>query len=111
MVIRYGMFEGLGDVTYEEEPTPFLGQPAGNSGWQPRRYSDETTREIVNAARSRATGILERYRRQLKDGTARYSKRELWPRTNCRRSCRPKNTTITAKRPADRATRRGAVGA
>ena len=63
METRYGMVEGLGDVTYEEEPTPFLDQPAGYAGWQPRRYSEETAREIVDAARSRVTGILERYRR------------------------------------------------
>ena len=77
MVTRCGMVEGLGDVTYEEEPTPFLGQPAGYAGWRPRRHREETAheidcaaREIVDAARSRATGILERHRRQLEDGAA-----------------------------------------
>ena len=45
--------------------------------WQPRRYSEETAREIdcavreiVDAARSRVTGILERHRWQLEDGAA-----------------------------------------
>ena len=46
METRYGMVEGLGDVTYEEEPTPFLDQPARYAGWQPRRYGEETAREI-----------------------------------------------------------------
>jgi len=51
MVTRFGMGEALGPVTYETEPTSFLGQAYGSH----RLYSEETAREIDVAVR----GIVE----------------------------------------------------
>ena len=51
MVTRFGMGEALGPVTYETEPTSFLGQAYGSQ----RLYSEETAREIDVAVR----GIVE----------------------------------------------------
>src|SRR5712664_3948915 len=42
MVTRFGMGAALGPVTYESEPSTFLGQPYGSQ----RRYGEETAREI-----------------------------------------------------------------
>ena len=51
MVMRYGMVEKLGHVTYEAERPQFLGLPEGiaRSG---RDYSEETAREIDHAVRA-----------------------------------------------------------
>ena len=51
MVTRFGMGEALGPVTYQTEPTSFLGQAYGSQ----RLYSEETAREIDVAVR----GIVE----------------------------------------------------
>jgi cell division protease FtsH len=51
MVTRFGMGAELGPVTYETEPTPFLGQAYGSQ----RLYGEETAREIDIAVR----GIIE----------------------------------------------------
>jgi len=74
MVMRYGMDEGLGHVAYEQESAPFLGLPEG-AGWQPRRYGEETAREIDRAVRNltqgafeRALAILEANRQTLEKG-------------------------------------------
>jgi cell division protease FtsH len=74
MVVRFGMHEVLGNATYEAERATFLGDGMVGS-WQPRRYSEETAREIdtavkalVEAAIGRATTILETNRRALEDG-------------------------------------------
>ena len=65
MVTRYGMVEKMGQVTFEDQPQPFLGTapPFG----QERRYSEETAREIDIAVRDivaqafdKAVGILDR---------------------------------------------------
>ena len=61
MVVRYGMDEKLGNITYEEERRSFLGSselPA-----QPvRTYSEETAREIDNAVRGLVSGAFARAR-------------------------------------------------
>lgn len=61
MVVRYGMDEKLGNITYEEERRSFLGSselPA-----QPvRKYSEETAREIDNAVRGLVSGAFARAR-------------------------------------------------
>jgi cell division protease FtsH len=71
MVMRYGMEQKLGHVAYETDPSPFLGTPAGMA-WQPKRYSEETAREIdcavrdiVNDAFERALTILREHRADL----------------------------------------------
>jgi cell division protease FtsH len=74
MVTRFGMHDGLGPVAYEAERAAFL-TDGQMSAWQPRRYSEETAREIdcairdiVGAAFERATAILTRNRKALEDG-------------------------------------------
>jgi cell division protease FtsH len=51
MVTRFGMGAALGPVTYETEPTTFLGQAYGSQ----RLYAEETAREIDVAVR----GLVE----------------------------------------------------
>jgi cell division protease FtsH len=70
MITRYGMDPGLGPVTYESEPSSFLGQVAGTS----RLYGEETAREIdvairriVEAQFRRAREILARNRPLLEE--------------------------------------------
>ena len=74
MVTRYGMVEGLGNVTYEAENGTFLGGPAP-SGWHERTYSETTAREIdqavkalVEAAYNRTLAILKSRRKILEHG-------------------------------------------
>ena len=74
MVTRYGMVEGLGNVTYEAENGTFLGGPAP-SGWHERTYSETTAREIdqavkalVDAAYNRTLAILKSRRKILEHG-------------------------------------------
>jgi cell division protease FtsH len=70
MVARYGMASELGQMTYENEPAPMLGDTIEN--WQPRRYSeasaaaiDQAVRDLVEQAYARARGILQRDRAAL----------------------------------------------
>jgi cell division protease FtsH len=81
MVTRYGMSEALGQMTYEEQPHPFLGEIA--LGMAERTYSEETAREIdcavrklIEQARDKASGILESHRSQLEDGAQRLLEKE-----------------------------------
>jgi cell division protease FtsH len=71
MVMRYGMEEKLGHITYEAERPLFLGAPGALA--QPRAFSEDTAREIDTAVRrivanafEKATGIL-RQKRDLLD--------------------------------------------
>jgi cell division protease FtsH len=71
IVTRFGMDETLGNVAYEEEPSPFLGPLAGPPQPAPR-YSEDTThkideaiRAIIQKAFSRATSILQSRRDTL----------------------------------------------
>jgi len=74
MVLRYGMSEALGNVTYDRERSPFL-QPNVPLP-QERNYSDETAeavdravRQLVDGAFDSAFGILQQ-NRALLDRTA-----------------------------------------
>jgi cell division protease FtsH len=74
MVTRYGMVEGLGNITYEAENGTFLGGPAP-AGWHERTYSETTAREIdqavkalVDAAYNRTLAILKSRRPILERG-------------------------------------------
>ena len=58
MVTRFGMGEALGPVTYETEPTSFLGQAYGSQ----RLYSEETAREIDVAVRGLVEGQFQQAR-------------------------------------------------
>jgi cell division protease FtsH len=74
MVMRYGMDEKLGPVSYEQERTPFLEGPRLPS---PKDFSEDTAREIdqsvrdiVGRAFERSVGILTD-KRALLEKTAR----------------------------------------
>ena len=58
MVMRYGMVETLGHVTYENERPTFLGGPAEIP--RAREFSEETAREIDTAVREIVKGAFER---------------------------------------------------
>ncbi|MDH3280404.1 MAG: ATP-dependent zinc metalloprotease FtsH [Gammaproteobacteria bacterium] len=75
MVTRFGMYEKLGQMTYEEPRQSFLGDAV--LGSTPRNYSEETAREIdcavrelTTTARERALAILDANRSQLEQGAA-----------------------------------------
>jgi cell division protease FtsH len=74
IVMRYGMDEKLGPVAWDTEQGSFLQEQPGVF-WRQRRYSDETAHEIdlavrsqVEAARTRAVGILRDNRDALDEG-------------------------------------------
>ena len=80
MVMRYGMDERLGHLSYEEERAPLLPTPVAV---QERKYSEDTAREIdravreiVKAAFDRALGILKRHRRVLEESARELLQRE-----------------------------------
>jgi cell division protease FtsH len=73
MVTRYGMVPELGHVSYEGEPSTFLGGPA--SPFRAREYSDDTAREIDTAVRAMvqssfdmALALLSEERDTLEEG-------------------------------------------
>jgi cell division protease FtsH len=82
IVTRFGMDETLGNVAYEEEPSPFLGPLAGLPQPAPR-YSEDTTRKIDEAIRAiihkafdRATNILKSRRDTLETAAKLLLERE-----------------------------------
>ena len=81
MVLRFGMDEKLGPVAWDTEPGQFLGDPG--AFWRPRRFSEETSREIdqavrtrLEAALTRAIAILRENRAELDAGAASLLARE-----------------------------------
>ena len=87
MVMRYGMDPDLGHVTYDSDPVGFLGPLGG--GFQSRRYSEETAREIdcsvrkiVDKVHGRAVQILERNRPLLEEGSRDLLAKETMPEQN-----------------------------
>jgi cell division protease FtsH len=81
MVMRYGMEEKLGSLSYQEERQPFLMPTLPVP--QPREYSEETAREIDRAVRaisetafSRAVNILTLNRAVLEDGAQKLLQKE-----------------------------------
>src|SRR6202521_6109280 len=80
MVMRYGMEEKLGNLSYQDLPSPFLPtvQPP-----PPRQYSEETAREIDRSVRAisdatfeRAVSILTANRAVLEDGARHLLQKE-----------------------------------
>jgi cell division protease FtsH len=76
MVMRYGMEEKLGPVSYEGERPTFLNAPPGMGGSE-RRYSDQTAHAIDEAVQrivervfARAVDILAKERKVLDHGAA-----------------------------------------
>ena len=72
MVMRFGMDERLGYVSYDTGGPTFLGQPQGGQSWLERRYSestamhiDQAVKRIVDDAFGRATAILAENRAVL----------------------------------------------
>jgi len=89
MVMRYGMNEKLGHVTYEPERPSFLGMPAPH---EPREFSEETAREIdcavrdiVNAAYEKAIHILRQRRKTLEQGAQTLLQKETLGEEELRR--------------------------
>lgn len=75
MVVRFGMDDRLGQVSYEPEAAPLLGAN-GTTDWRPRRYGEDTAaaidravRELIDAAFEKAVAILSA-NRALLDQTA-----------------------------------------
>ena len=80
MVMRYGMVKTLGNISYEDERTPFLGQ---NFVQKTREFSEETAREIdvavrdiVKSAYDKTLAILNRQRSVLERGAERLLEKE-----------------------------------
>ena len=81
MVMRYGMEEKLGNLSYQDEPVAtFLPAVPAQSV---RHYSEETAREIDRSVRAisevafaRAVGILETNRAVLEDGARQLLQKE-----------------------------------
>ena len=75
MVMRYGMEEKLGPVSYENQRPAFLANAPTPEGWHERRYSDDTARaidqavqRIVEQAFAQSLDILTRQRALLERG-------------------------------------------
>ena len=60
MVMRFGMDDKLGNVTYERAPSPLLPVPAELGLPQVRQYSDQTGRDIDVAVRHLADAAFQR---------------------------------------------------
>lgn len=80
MVMRYGMHERLGAVSYAPERPSFLGAPQLAAG---REYGEETAREIDRAVREivavgleRALGLLREHRAVLEHGAGQLLEHE-----------------------------------
>jgi len=76
MVLRFGMDETLGPVAWDTDEGQFLDQPG--AFWRPRRFSEQTAREIDQAVQAtlsraleRALGVLRSNRAALEEGAAR----------------------------------------
>jgi len=80
MVVRYGMDEKLGSLSYQDEAAPLMPTLAGPPV---RHYSEETAREIDRAVRAlaetafaRAVGVLEANRPVLEEGARQLLQKE-----------------------------------
>jgi cell division protease FtsH len=89
MVMRYGMDEKLGHVSYEGERAVFLNVPPA---FQERQYSEDTAREIDRAVREvidtafrKAVGILDKRRGTLEEGAQMLLQRETLVEEDLRR--------------------------
>jgi cell division protease FtsH len=92
MVVRFGMVNALGNVTYEREQHNFLRTPLGIAFPSERRYSEETAREIdtavrdiVQAAFERASSIVREKRDVLERGASLLLEQETLGEEDLRR--------------------------
>lgn len=81
MVMRYGMDDTLGHVTYDNEPAGFLGQNMPslrqkNFSEETAREIDRSVRELVERAFDRAVSLLEANRHLLLESAERLLKEE-----------------------------------
>lgn len=110
MVARYGMSDKLGMAVYELDSGAFL-EPAAGS-FTPRRYSEETAREIDCAVRDlienafdRASSILEAHREALDEGARLLVEKETLSQEELDsvlpggRACLPAQEGISATKP------------
>jgi len=82
MVMRYGMVESLGNVTYDTEPRSFLDVQQRPTMLE-RQYSEETAREIdcavrdiLDTAYDKARAVLTERRKDLEKGAAALLEKE-----------------------------------
>ena len=75
MVMRFGMEESIGPISYERPASPFLAGMPNPESWRERRYSDETAhaidgavQHIVRQAFERTVSILNAHREVLDRG-------------------------------------------
>ncbi len=83
MVMRFGMDETLGPVSYETPRSPFMQGAPTPEGWNARRYSDETAhtidqavQHIVEASFERTIAILQAHRDPLERGARQLLEKE-----------------------------------
>jgi cell division protease FtsH len=81
MVVRYGMAEQLGAVSYESAATPLLGP--NEDSWRPRQYGEATAtaidaqvRALIDTALSRARQVLAQHRAILEEMAQRLLQQE-----------------------------------
>jgi cell division protease FtsH len=81
MVVRYGMAEQLGAVSYESAATPLLGPTTET--WRPRQYGEATAtaidtqvRALIDAALMRARTVLTQHRSILEEMAQRLLQQE-----------------------------------
>jgi cell division protease FtsH len=103
MVTRYAMVPELGNVSYDSDPSPFLGGGAGGSAR--RNYSEVTAREIdaairgiVDEAFKRARALLAKQRPDLDALAARLLEKETLDETDLAQFS-PFNTPVLAPTP------------
>ena len=103
MVMRFGMDSTLGQVTYENAPSPFLGPLPEGYDMGTRRMAPDTAREIdcavrelTEAALRRATDILTQRRATLQEGAARLLARETLNEDEIQALVRPATPAASA---------------
>lgn len=94
MVMRFGMDQSLGPVSYESQRSPFLAGTPMESNWSERRYSDETAHAIdravqgiVENAFKRTVSILEVNRALLERGAKSLLEKETLDETDLQKFC------------------------
>jgi cell division protease FtsH len=81
MVTRYGMYDGLANLVYEEPRRTFLDVPgvdttARNYSEDTARTIDKAVRELVDAAFARSVALLQSRRAALEEGATRLLAKE-----------------------------------
>ena len=92
MVMRFGMDETLGPVSYETPRSPFMQGAPTPEGWNARRYSDETAhtidqavQHIVETSFERTVAILQAHRDPLERGARQLLEKETLEEADLRK--------------------------